>query len=139
MNEIKKKYIDMFFSDLTNKDKKDIYFNQYMWHAYSYKKLEALEGFMAIDAFKKCNQDGVYIFFEHNDEVIKKGSISFEELLDSLKIWSCSDCYIVDREFKWAFIYTHETCYDENEIIDSNLKHNNYYIGPFFVIFHKNY
>jgi len=62
MNEIKKKYIDMFFSDLTNKDKKDIYFNQYMWHAYSYKKLEALEGFMLLMLLKSVIKM-VYISF----------------------------------------------------------------------------
>jgi hypothetical protein len=132
MNDIKKKYINTFFGNLTNEEKNKIYFEQYMWHAYSYKKLKALEGRKAIEEFKKQDQNGVYILFQDSDDVIEKDCISLNELVDNMEIWGHYDCYIVDKNFKWTFIYTHETYYSETEIVDSNTKHNIYYIGPFF-------
>lgn len=138
MNDIKKKYIDIFFSSLTEKEKSKIYFEQYMWHAYSYKKLLASEGWKAIEEFKKCNQDGVYVLFQDSDEVIEKDSLSLNELIDNMEIFGHADCYIVDKNFKWTFIYTHETYYDKEEVVDSNTKHNIYYIGPFFATSDQN-
>lgn len=137
MNDIKKKYIDIFFGSLTEEEKSNIYFDEYMWHAYSYKKIKALEGCKAIEEFKKCDQNGIYILFQDNDEVIEMESINFDEIVGNMEneeVWNRSDCYIVDKNFKWAFIYTHETYYDENGIINPNSKHNIYYIGPFFAI-----
>ena len=41
--EIKEKYIKTFFEQLTTKEKKEIYFEQYMWHAFSYKKINNIK------------------------------------------------------------------------------------------------
>lgn len=141
MNDIKKKYIDIFFGSLTDEEKTEVYFEQYMWHVYSYKKLNALEGWKAIKEFKKNVENDVYVLFQDNDEVVEMKNITFDELVYNTKnkeIWNYGDCYIVDKNFKWTFIYTHETQYDGEEIINLNSEHNIYYIGPFFDLAHKN-
>ena len=131
---IKEKYIKHFFKDLTNEDRNECYFDQYMWHAFSYKKIEALEGVQAIKAFEEISKNGVYIFFEHNNNVTEVDNISFQELeynLKKNKDWEY-DCYVVDKHFKWTFVYTHETYLYEGKNADPNVDYNIYYIGPFY-------
>ena len=85
MNKIIKKYQKTFFSNLTEKDKEKIYFNQYMWHAFSYEKIECLEGEDAINEFAKINENEVYIFFEHSGIVREEKNVTLKKLLEILK------------------------------------------------------
>ena len=130
MNIIKNNYINSFFKDLTFEDKKEIYFEQFMWHAFSYKKISAIEGKEAITEFNKIKNNDVYIFFEDNDIVLEKTNLNYKEILEIIelqskkdKLTSYYDCYIVDKNFSWTFIITHET-----QIKDDPY----FYIGPFF-------
>ena len=135
MNDIKKKFIDTFFSQLTEKDKKDCYFDYYMWHAFSYEKIECIEGIKAVEELNKREKNEVYLIFEDNDQVIKKKMVTYEELIDMRAKGKIDwDCYVIDKDFKWCFVITHETDYDYKastfEDIDDSI--NPYYIGPFF-------
>lgn len=57
MDDIKEKYIKTFFSKLSDEDKKNIYFDSYLWHAFSYEKTPCLEGIEAIEAFNKISEN----------------------------------------------------------------------------------
>ena len=132
--EIKEKYINNFFKHLTEQDKNQIYFDQYMWHVFSYKKIAALEGEQAVAAFETIEKKGLYIFFEHNNNLIEIDTLNFKELeynINNKKDWE-PDCYIVDKNFEWTFVFTHETNIDEGKDTNSKVVHNIYYIGPFF-------
>ena len=125
MNKIIKKYEETFFSKLTEKDKKDIYYNQFMWHAFSYKKIKCLEGEDAINEFAKTSKNEVYIFLENDDTVLEEKNVTLKklfEIVQSPKEFGV-DCYVVSKDFTWTFVTTHET-YFNNE--------RDYYIGPFF-------
>jgi len=133
---IKEKYINIFFSDLTEEEKKKIHFDQYMWHVFSYEKVLAKEGKEAIEELNKILKNTVYVFFEHNDIIIERDNITYEEIFDNIKnknIWDY-DCYIVDKDFKWTFVFTHESYVNgivsisEEEYFDGKI----FYIGPFF-------
>ena len=130
MNDIKKKYIDTFFSQLTEKDKKECYFEHYMWHAFSYKKIECIEGRKAVDELHKRENNEVYLIFEDNDKVIEKKKVTYAELIDMRAKGKIAwDCYVVDKNLKWCFVFTHETDINVEGRTDWE---NPYYIGPFF-------
>lgn len=133
MNDIKKKFIDTFFSQLTEKDKKECYFDYYMWHAFSYEKIKCIEGIKAVEEFKKVENNDVYVIFQHNDIVIEKQNFSYNKLIDMLQK-KFDDCYVIDKNFEWCFIFTHETQVDDkgNIIEGRDDWENPYYIGPFF-------
>lgn len=135
MENIKNKYIEVFFKNLTIEDKEEIYFNQYMWHAFSYEKLPCIEGLKAINEFKQKRKNDVYLFFEKNDIILEMKNITYDELIDMItKEIINADCYIVDKNFKWSFIYTHETVAEGTcDFI------NPYYIGPFFITVNEDY
>ena len=48
---------------------------------------------------------------------------SLFKLLNDIEKNMAYDCYVVDKDFTWTFITTHETEYDEGIY---------HYIGPFF-------
>ena len=125
MNQIKENYKEIFFSEISEKIKEEIYFDQFMWHAFSFGKIRCFEGEKAIKEFEKRKDNKVYIFFEHNDILIEKENLTLEGLFDLIdsdeSLWD--DCYVVDKDFSWTFVTTHETIYGEDKF---------HYIGPFF-------
>ena len=125
MNKIIKKYEETFFSDLTEKDKKEIYFNQFMWHAFSYKKIECLDGEDAINEFAKMNKNEVYIFLENDDTILEEKNVTLEKLFEIVKNHEefGDDYYVVSKDFTWTFVTTHETYYNDGIY---------HYLGPFF-------
>lgn len=50
---IKDKYITVFFGNLTKEEKDKIWFEQYMWHAFSYGKVEGIRGNKAIELLRR--------------------------------------------------------------------------------------
>ena len=132
--DIKDKYLNVFMANLTQQDMKEIYMEQFIWHAFSYEKVHCLEGADAIKEFKKQGKNEVYLFFQDNDDVIKMKNLTYENLIKM--VWNNeipSDCYVVDVDFEWTFVYTHETASEEEA------KGKRYYIGPFFKSIDINY
>lgn len=126
INEIKEKYINTFFGNLSAREKKEIHFDQYMWHAFSYEKIKCIDGEEAIREFAKMDKNEVYIFLEHDYKVWKEKDLTLKslfKLLNDIEKNMAYDCYVVDKDFTWTFITTHETEYDEGIY---------HYIGPFF-------
>lgn len=134
MENIKNKYIEIFFKDLTIEEKESIYFKQYMWHTFSYQKVPCLEGLEAINEFKQKIKNDVYLFFQHNDTILEMKNLTYEKLTDMINNeLIAADCYVVDKNFEWSFVYTHETISDGTcDFI------NPYYIGPFFITTNNN-
>lgn len=111
MRDVRKEYINNFFGSLSEEEKESIYFDNFMWHAFSYDKIPAIEGILAIEEFKKNEKNNVYILFQSNDIVLEKDNLTYEELISIIEedTWTNMDCYVVDKEFNWTFVCTHET------------------------------
>ena len=135
---LKNKYIQTFFNDLTEGDKKRIYFNDYIWHAFTYGIIPCTEGYDAVKEFEKRNQNDVYVISMYSGIVVERKNLTYEELLRMRYMNSTyNDCFVVDKNFRWTFIFTHETLPDEDiakQIMQNKIEGNEvpYYIGPFF-------
>jgi hypothetical protein len=118
---LRKEWENNFANHLNEKEKQEIYllddrdFGGYLWHLFSYKKKERLEGEKAEDAFNNERKNKCYVFFQHSDfALLLENASTFhtDDLIDEIG----TDMYIVDKQFRWTFVLTHETGW----------------IGPFF-------
>lgn len=99
---------EQHFADALSEDtKKDIYFSQYLWHAFSYKKIQCFNNESAIVEFNKVikQQKPCYIFFQHNEMAFLVDFLSGINYED-LPLYN--DIYIMDEEHEWTFVRTHE-------------------------------
>lgn len=102
---LKSKWEDRFANGLKSKDKKEIYFDSYMWHIFSYERKESRIGSKAKQAFNKVKKTEVYGFFQNEDKAFY---INNAELLKASDLDHLDDVYIVDSDMKWTYIHTHE-------------------------------
>ncbi|WDV46320.1 DUF4275 family protein [Clostridiaceae bacterium M8S5] len=104
-NDLKERWINMFTTDIDDKVKEEIYFNSFLWHIFSYRKLIAKTGQEAREMFNNCNKNTVYIFYQHsevtyfinNPQKLLASDFDLEE-----------DIYVFDVKEKWTYIHTHE-------------------------------
>lgn len=103
---------ETFAGHLTVAEKKAIYlkdigyYSGYLWHVFSFQKVEHLDRDQAIQAFREQSKNHCYVFYQHSDDVfrIEQGEkLSFDVLQGE------EDIYLVDEDFTWTFVITHET------------------------------
>ena len=125
LEEIKNKWIEVFAGHLTKKERRKIYMNQYLWHIFSYEKMPCLEGTKARNAFDELKEKEYYIFYEdwvYDCDLSEYKGKTFEILngdkINAKNFNKDKDIYIVDKNFKWTYVKTHES-----------------YCGPYFCNF----
>lgn len=95
------------FAEVISSDEREkIYMDHFLWHLFSYKKVEALEKDLARHAFDKEVKDRVYVFYQHLDLaylIENTKDIIAEDFKDE------QDIYIVDTKFEWTYVNTHES------------------------------
>lgn len=86
--------------------RKEIHYEQYKWHIFSYKKRECLEKDVARQVFDNITKDELYVMYEgfpirylytNASQVVSK---DFD---------SQQDIYIIDKNFTWTYVHTHES------------------------------
>lgn len=108
---LRKQWEDNFANHISPNEKKNIFLNDscgYLWHLFSYEKRTCLQGEEANKAFNSMPKNYCYVFYQRtNDALILEGAFSFsvDDLMEE------SDIYVVDKEFNWTYIKTHETGY----------------------------
>ncbi|HDR7790006.1 hypothetical protein COJ60_09065 [Bacillus cereus] len=106
----RKRWEDNFANHLSDEEKEDIFLYGdkyrcgYLWHIFSYEKKKCLEGKEAENTFHNEGKKECYIFYQHCDDVLLIKDASLLSMDDMYK----GDIYIVDREFTWTFVKTHE-------------------------------
>lgn len=105
---LRKQWEDNFANHLSFEEKKDIYLWNYgfLWHLFSYEKKDCLQGQEAEKAFNNEQKDSCYVFWQHTDYALileNADSLNANDLEDEC------DIYVVDKEFNWTYVRTHET------------------------------
>lgn len=109
---LRKQWEDIFVNHLSDKEKKSIYLYDedgccgYLWHVFSYEKRKYLKEEQADTAFKKESKQACYVFYQHLDDAYileKASSLTAEDFVNE------EDVYVVDKEFNWTYVRTHET------------------------------
>ncbi|MGN7761467.1 DUF4275 family protein [Paenibacillus sp. 22594] len=95
-----------FTSHMDESEKKEIFLDQFLWHVFSYNKMNMVTQNRAKDSFNNQLKVECYLFFQHHDHAL---------LLEDLKTLKAedfdkqNDIYITDKNFQWTYVKTHES------------------------------
>ncbi|MEH7562537.1 DUF4275 family protein [Priestia megaterium] len=107
----RKRWENEFASALSASQKKQIYMDQFLWHAFSYEKLPCLQGEQAIQAFEQQIKNDCYLLFEHDERVLQLSKckhLTSADLSGNANMY-LEDLYVVDEDFTWTYVITHES------------------------------
>ena len=115
LEEIRNKWIEIFAGNLTERERKEISMDNHLWYGFNSEKKDYLEGEDAVEAFNNLRKKGYYVFFDY-DRYDDEDLFGYENKVFEVFGWnkmkaedfSCDDIYIVDKEFTWTYVYTHE-------------------------------
>ncbi|MBM7606677.1 hypothetical protein JOC75_004731 [Metabacillus crassostreae] len=104
--ELIKRWDRTFAKNISDHVKRDIYYDQFRWHIFSYEKQECLEEEAARNAFNAVEKQDLYIMYQGVTSVLLylNASELVAENFDSQQ-----DIYIFDKNFSWTYVNTHES------------------------------
>jgi hypothetical protein len=96
---------EQFCSNLNKTDKENIFLNYFLWHLFSYHRVICSENEQARTCFNNEIKNSCYVFYQHTDSalIIENAKLMYAKDFDNE-----DDVYIVDREFRWTYVKTHE-------------------------------
>ncbi len=103
--ELRGEWERAFTSKLSTKEKKNIYFDSFLWHVFSYEKIICKKNDKARAAFNNIPKECVVAFYENEDEVLLFQNAG--QLIDT-DFDLEQDIYIADLDFTWTYVVTHE-------------------------------
>lgn len=109
---LRKQWEDNFANHLTDNEKKSIYLYDedgccgYLWHVFSYERRKCLKEEQADIAFVREPKNSCYVFYQHSDDAYILENASTLTANDFLNE---EDVYVVDKQFNWTYVKTHET------------------------------
>jgi hypothetical protein len=107
----RKRWENEFASALSASQKKKIYMDGFLWHAFSYEKLPCLQGEQAIQASEHQVKNDCYLLFEHDERVLQLSKckhLTSADLNENTNMY-LEDLYVVDKNFTWTYVITHES------------------------------
>ena len=109
----RKKWKEVFAKDLSQKEQDEIYLEYFLWHLFSYEKKEHLSIDNARNAFDNLKKGEIYIFYQHLDNLLifEDGNTIKSKIFKNLSSYINADIYIVDKDFSWTYLLTHEEEY----------------------------
>ena len=107
--EVKNRWLETFADGVPQEDLVKYVFStgNYLWHVFSWKLVPCLEGDAARQALAACPAGKVYLFYEGlwNDlPYVKPVELPLPEDFFADK----HDVYLVDKDFTWTYVHTHE-------------------------------
>ncbi|CAH0344256.1 hypothetical protein BCI9360_00499 [Bacillus sp. CECT 9360] len=108
--DLRKQWKQCFTKSISKSVKKNIYFDQFLWHIFSYEIIQCLENEEAIEAFNKEHKKDCYVFYQNIDDVLMLNNakeIKPHDFISEPQAFY-SDIYIVNKDFTWTYVLTHE-------------------------------
>ena len=106
----KAKWTKLFAASVPKEKRKEVHFEQFRWHLFSFELLDALTEDDARAAFDAEPKDAVYLFWQHTKKayLLENAHLLKAEDLDHDFI-PHPDMYLFSPEGKWTYIHTHES------------------------------
>ncbi|WP_235617036.1 DUF4275 family protein [Lysinibacillus mangiferihumi] len=95
-----------FAKNINEQLKKEIHYEQFKWHIFSYEKQDCLKKEDAREAFDTSSKDELYVMYQGFPIVFLYTSA--KEVV-SKDFDSQLDIYIFDKNFTWTYVHTHES------------------------------
>lgn len=109
---LRKQWEDNFANHMSVQEKKDIHLYDengvcgYLWHLFSYGRRDSIKDEAAEQAFHAEQKNTCYVFYQHKEDALL---IEDATVLTTNDLLNESDIYVVDKDFKWTYVKTHET------------------------------
>lgn len=106
----KAKWTKLFAASVPKEKRKEVHFEQFRWHLFSFELLDALTEDDARAAFDAEPKDAVYLFWQHTKKayLLENAHLLKAEDLDHDFI-PHPDMYLFSPEGKWTYVHTHES------------------------------
>lgn len=106
----KAKWTKLFAASVPKEKRKEVHFEQFRWHLFSFELLDALTAGDARAAFDAEPKDAVYLFWQHTKKayLLENAHLLKAEDLDHDFI-PHPDMYLFSPEGKWTYVHTHES------------------------------
>ncbi|WP_010497201.1 DUF4275 family protein [Paenibacillus elgii] len=101
-----------FANHLSREEKETIYLHDtggacgYLWHLFSYQMKDCLTKDEAQTAFNNVPKNSCYVFYQNSDYALILENAS---MVNAEDFTNETDIYVVDTEFNWTYVKTHET------------------------------
>jgi ribosomal protein S17E len=108
--ELRKRWGEAFANDISKNQKRQIFYRNFLWHIFSYEVLSCKEGHKASVAFNLNMKDECYIFYHKYKNALlleNAGNLTSEDINNEIGGY-IHDAYVVDKDFSWTYIRTHE-------------------------------
>ena len=103
--EYRKQLEEKFAKNLSEVKKEEIYFDQFLWHLFSYQQVKHFSGQDAKNIFNTIDKSECVIFYQHDDLVLK---IENANDINAKDLENEKDIYIVNKNMTWTYVNTHE-------------------------------
>ena len=106
----KAKWTKLFATSVPKEKRKEVHFEQFQWHLFSFELLDALTEDDARAAFDAEPKDAVYLFWQHTKKayLLENAHLLKAEDLDHDFI-PHPDIYLFSPKGKWTYVHTHES------------------------------
>lgn len=107
---LRNRWEEIFARHLSDQEKEGIYLCSYLWHVFSYEERDYLQKEQADQAFNNISKNKCYVFYQHSDYAFIIENAEPTLINDFLRKddWDEEDIYIVDKDFTWTYVNTHE-------------------------------
>ncbi|MDP5277028.1 DUF4275 family protein [Chengkuizengella axinellae] len=107
--KLKRQWEEKFTSCISKNKKDEIYLYQYLWHVFSYELLPHEEKENAIKAFDNEKKNKCYVFYQNQNHITGFPlKLENAEKIKAEDFKGEQDLYIVDENFTWTYVQTHE-------------------------------
>jgi hypothetical protein len=111
--DIVNRWISTFASNVSDKILREHVLEDcnYLWHVFSWGKVPCLEGAQARRAFDERESDLVYMFRKGRsiDKFPRIEGLIITNKVTSEQLETIDDIYVVDLNFIWTYVHTHES------------------------------
>ena len=106
----KAKWTKLFAASVPKEKRKEVHFEQFRWHLFSFELLDAMTDNVAREAFNAEPKDFVYLFLQHTKKayLLENAHLLKAEDLDHDFI-PHPDIYLFSPKGKWTYVHTHES------------------------------
>ena len=107
IGRIRERWLDAFAADVPEAElgQHVLAEGNYLWHIFSWNLVPCLSGDDARQALDAMDRDGAYLF---EDPRFDNALIRPAGQVDAAFMDTQDDCYLVDKDFTWTYVHTHE-------------------------------
>ncbi|MEC0269537.1 MULTISPECIES: DUF4275 family protein [Paenibacillus] len=101
------KWDSVFAKNISDETKRQIRYDQYKWHIFSFKKQNCIEKEAARNAFDAVTKTELFVMYQNIPDIVFEYNNASDIVASDFDYEQ--DIYLFDKSFTWTYVYTHES------------------------------